>query len=98
MEFFAKLYRVEKDVMVAACDSEVHGRCFEEGEVVLEVGKKFYGTEAYDRDGIIPLLKEATMLNLVGKQIIGLGIELGLLDEKNVMRLGNTVHAQMVRL
>ena len=98
MKFFAKVYRIEKEVMLAACDSGVYGKSFEAGGVVVEVSKEFYGTKSYDKDGIIPVMEEATILNLVGKRIIDLAIESGMIEKGSVIEVGDTVHAQMVRV
>lgn len=98
MKFFAKVYQVEKELIVAACDCEVHGKSFGAGKVVVEVNEEFYGTELYDKDAIIGLLKEATILNLVGERIVNLAIEIGLVEKENIIKLGDTLHAQMVTM
>ncbi|MBU7032851.1 MAG: DUF424 family protein, partial [Theionarchaea archaeon] len=45
-----------------------------------------------------PVLIEATILNLVGTRIVGKAVELGLISPENILKIGKTVHAQMVRL
>ncbi len=41
---------------------------------------------------------EATILNVVGEKAVSKAVELGLVDPSNVLKIGGTVHAQMVRL
>ncbi len=41
--FSFKLHRSGKEVVLAVCDQEILGRTFEEGEVILDVSREFYG-------------------------------------------------------
>jgi len=43
-------------------------------------------------------MKNATILNLVGKEIISLAIEEGIIDKESVLTIGETVHAQRAKM
>jgi len=98
MKFYVKVYRVQSELMVAVCDEEVYGKCYEEGGVVLRGEKKFYGDELKGRKETMRLLRQATIANLLGKDIVEQGIKIGIIDPANVLRVKGVPHAQMVRM
>ncbi len=98
MEFYMKIYKVEREVLVAVCDSNIRGKIFEEGEVRLEVSEEFYGDELYSREEVAEALRQATIANLSGKESVALGIEVGIIDRENVLRVKGVPHAQFARL
>lgn len=98
MQFYAKVYRAQSEVMVAACDRSVHGKTFEEGNLVLDVKKEFYGEELVGEDEISSLLARATVANLIGKDIVAHAIKIGIIEPQNVLRVRGVPHAQMVRM
>jgi hypothetical protein len=98
MKFYTRVYRAEKEVMIAACDKNLCGKTFEEGDLVLQVEKSFYGGELKGKEEVRSLLAEATIANLVGKDIVELAIREGVIDSKNVLMVKGIPHAQMVRM
>lgn len=96
--FCCKTYKYGKDVMVAVCDKEVLGKEFLFGDVNFKVKKGFYGEDVHSKEEIKKILKDATIINAVGKNIVNLLIKEGLIDERYVMKIGDTLHAQMVKL
>jgi hypothetical protein len=97
-DVYVRTIKTGTEVLVAACDADIVGEVFEENEVLLEVKSDFYCGDAAFLNDCDPLLIEATILNLVGNRIVGKAVELGLIDPENVLKIGDTVHAQMVRL
>ncbi|WP_457555842.1 DUF424 domain-containing protein [Candidatus Pyrohabitans sp.] len=98
MKYYAKVYRVQSEVLVAVCDASIHGRVFEEGELVLDIKKEFYGDEEFTEEQIALLLREATIANIAGEDAVSMAIKLGIIDEENVLRVCGIPHAQMVRM
>lgn len=98
LEFYAKVYRLEGEVMLVACDRVLKGKTFEDGLRVLDVRKEFYGDELFGIDDIALLLKEATIANLVGEEIIAQAVKLGIVDRGNVLWVEGIPHAQTVRM
>ncbi len=98
MDVYVRTIRTAADVLVAACDCDVLGKVFEENELQLEVKEDFYCGNAVKLEECSRFLSEATILNLVGEKIVRKAIELGLVNPGNVMKIGGTLHAQMVRL
>ncbi len=96
--FYAKVYNVGKEVLVAICDKNLLGKTFENERLRLEVKKEFYGGEVINKNKACELLSIATIANLVGKEIVSLAIELKIIEKENVIEIKNIPHAQMVVL
>ncbi len=92
------VFRVEGEVLVAACDEDIHGKSFEEGKLVLKVEEEFYGSDLMDWEGLFSLLKEATIANLAGREVVANAVEVGLIEGGNVLRVRGVPHAQVVRI
>lgn len=98
MKFYVKVYRVQREVMVAACDENICGKKFEEGNLILDVCKEFYRGELLHADEALSILRSATIANLVGKDIVAHGIKAGMVDSKNVLKVKGVPHAQFALL
>ncbi|WP_297092761.1 DUF424 domain-containing protein [Thermococcus sp.] len=95
---YVKVYRVQGEVLLAACDEELLGKTFREGELKLEVKERFYKGELVDEEALETMLGEATIANLTGERCVGKAIELGYIDETRVLRIQGVPHAQMAKL
>ncbi len=98
MDVYVRTIKVGAEVLVAACDAEILGKVFEEDDLSLEVNKEFYCGDAMSLEECSTILAEATILNVVGQKIVKKAVELGLVNPDNILKVGETVHAQMVRL
>ncbi len=96
--FYTKIYRVHGEVIVAICDKELLGKRFEEGDIVIDVKKDFYGGSLIDQEEVLKLLEEGTIINLVGKKIVSIAIEIGLVDKENVLVVKDVPHAQVYKI
>ncbi len=95
---YIKVYRVQGEVLLAACDEELLGKTFKEGELKLEVKERFYKGELVEESALEGLLEEATIANLTGQRCVSKAIELGYVDEERVLRIEGVPHAQMARM
>ncbi|MDK2869120.1 MAG: uncharacterized protein PWP39_355 [Pyrococcus sp.] len=95
---YVKVYRIQGEVLVAACDEELLGKTFREGELKLEVKERFYKGELMDVEELGRLLEEATIANLTGEKVVKKAIELGYIDENRVLRIQGVPHAQMAKM
>ncbi len=88
----------EEGLLVAVCDSEILGETFEEGEVSLTVTEEFYGGDEVDDGVVVDSLSRATVANIVGTDAVELAVREGFVDEANVLEVGSTRHAQLLRM
>ena len=89
-----KRTETEQGIVIAACDEELLGKTLGEGEQKLEVSESFYGGEIVTLEEFSDKLKEAKIANLVGEKCVGKAIELGLVLESAVKKIGGIPHAQ----
>jgi len=93
-----KRHRVQTEVLVAACDAELLGRSFEEGELHLELGRRFFEGERVDVKLFLEVLALATVANLAGKRTVEAAVGAGFVDPECVITIGGVPHAQIVRM
>lgn len=96
MTMYLKSYSVNKEILVAVCDSELIGRTFREGELHLSVNEDFFKGSPADEHEVKKALEDATIANLVGEQSVACGIDSGIVDEHCVITIDGIPHAQMV--
>ncbi|WP_338726675.1 DUF424 domain-containing protein [Haladaptatus sp. DJG-WS-42] len=85
-------------LLVSICDADILGETFSEGDVTISVSESFYGGEEMTEAGVIASLRRATVANIVGTRSIALAVEHGFVDESTVLTIGDTRHAQVLRL
>ena len=92
----------EQGLMVAVCDRDVLGETFENGHVSLTVSEDFYAGDEADADAgesaVVESLSRAQVANIVGERAVAVAVEAGIIDAANVLDVGGTRHAQLVRL
>jgi len=84
--------------LLAACDKELLGQTFEEGELHLHVHEGYYGGEIITIDQLEEKLKNCNVANLVGERVIGKAKELGYITDEHILRIQGTPHAQCFSL
>ncbi len=93
--FSLKVYRRGKDIVVAIADEELLGREFKEGRFRLKVGKFYEGRKVTEEEAM-ELLKEATVINAVGKRALKLLERLGIYRGKGALTVAGVPHVQIV--
>lgn len=89
--------KTDRGLLVSVCDPEVLGETFESGDVSLTVTEEFYAGDEVDRDTVVESLSRAAVANIVGSRAVSIAIEAGIIDDGNVLDIGATRHAQLVR-
>lgn len=84
--------------LVAVCDDDVLGETFDNDGVAFEVTEEFYDGERADEAQVVASLARARVANIVGSESVNLAVEHGFVEEANVLDVGGTTHAQLVRL
>ncbi len=94
---YVRLHRGRDDIILAACDEEVIGRTFRGDGMKITVSEEFYNGELIPEEAFVERMKSVTIMNLVGERTIALAIENGHVDGSNVLQIGETKHAQVVK-
>lgn len=95
--FSYNVFKQGKNVLLAICDENILGKTFSEGELEITI-TEFYKGKNCDAVAAIKLAKKATIINAVGKDIINILIEKKFVDASSIMKIGETLHAQVVSM
>ncbi|ELY55912.1 DUF424 domain-containing protein [Natronolimnohabitans innermongolicus] len=90
--------QTEEGLLVSVCDEDVLGETFETDDISLTVTEEFYGGESVGDEAVVDSLARASVANIVGTEAVELAIEEGFIDEANVLEVGSTLHAQLLRM
>lgn len=93
-----KIHRTQRETILAVCDLEILGGRFSDDEKRIEVYRSFYGERTIDESELLSYIQMATIVNLVGPRAVGKALELGYVDERRVLKIGDTVHAQIATM
>ncbi len=93
-----KVYTTQKEILLAACDDEVLGKTFEEGELQIVVSNSFYGGEKVSEEDFMVHLRTATIANLVGMGVVKIALELGMVHEDGIITIAGVPHAQVAKM
>jgi len=85
-------------VLLATCDAELLGKILREGKIVFEVREEFYKGLRVSVDEAIDLMKQSTIVNMVGQHIVNKAIEEGLVHPEAVLKISGVPHAQIVKI
>ena len=89
-----KIHKTKFRNVIALCDSELIGKKFEENDLQLDITERFYKGEELEEEEIISILKNADIINAVGKESIELAIKAGVVSRQNVIKIAGIPHAQ----
>lgn len=92
-----RVYRRGSDTLVAACDKELLGKTFREGDLRLEV-TSFYEGEDADEEMLLNRLSFCTVANLVGKKTVTAATEHNLISDDCVITIDGVPHVQLVKM
>jgi len=93
---YVKVHRVGKDIVVAICDEDLLGRVLEEGEVRFEIKEDFYRGELMDVKKALEIIETGTIVNLVGKTIVGALAERNEVVRLAAVEIAGVPHVQLV--
>jgi hypothetical protein len=98
MDCYMKKRSVGKDVVVAICDKEILGKNFREGKLRLNISEAFYGGKLISFDDAISEIKESSIANIVGNNIINKAINDGIVHELGVIKISGIAHVQIIKV
>ncbi|HID91128.1 TPA: DUF424 family protein [Candidatus Bathyarchaeota archaeon] len=96
--FWVKVFRRGGHVLVAICDEELIGKTLRDEGMNVEVRRSFYGGRNLGLDDTIKALKEGTVVNLMGNEIVSVALRLRLVHPEAIVKIANVAHAQIVHL
>jgi hypothetical protein len=97
-KFSYNIFVVGDDKMLAIADFSILDKTFEEGDCQIAVPRQFYHEKTCDKEEAKKLIRSATIINAVGKNIIDLMVKENAIDQKNILTVKGVPHAQVVSL
>ncbi|OYT53232.1 MAG: hypothetical protein B6U72_06440 [Candidatus Altiarchaeales archaeon ex4484_2] len=95
---YVKVYDHGSEVLVAVCDEELLGKTLREGDLVMEIREAFYKGDLMNHDSLEGLFGEASILNLVGNDVVDKAVSGGFVDADSVLEIAGVKHAQVVEI
>ena len=87
MPFSIKLTNYQKNAMLNICDADLLGKKIIEKELEVHISKSFYGENIVEKEEAKTLLKNSSIINMVGKEIISLSTSLGIGSESGIKEI-----------
>ncbi len=93
-----KIHKKDDKTIVAVCDSDLIGHKFEDKDLQLDLSSDFYKGEELNEIETGDLIRNADVVNLVGKNSVKLGLKEGVVDETHIIIIKDIPHAQAIVL
>ena len=84
-------------MLLATCDAELLGKVLRDGKIVFEVREEFYKGSKVSVEEAIDLMRQSTVVNMVGECIVGRALEKGLIHPEAILKISGVPHAQIVK-
>ena len=85
--FSARLINQKGVNMLNICDLDILGKTLTRDKVTLKISENFYGKNTIKKEEAKDLLKKCHSINMVGKEIISLSVNMGIGSEKGVKEI-----------
>jgi len=85
-------------VLLAACDEELLGKTLRDGKLVFKVREEFYKGPKMPVEDAVELMRESTIVNMIGANIVNKAIEEGMVHPEAVLEISGVPHAQIVKM
>ncbi len=84
MQFSVKVSNYQKNSTLNICDSELLGKKIIQNGLNMHISQSYYGEKLVEKDEAKSLLKNSSIINMVGKETVSLSIELGIGSESGI--------------
>jgi len=84
MPFSVRVTNYQNNNMLNICDADLLGKKIIQDELDMNISKSYYGEKLIEKEEATSLLKNSSIINMVGKETISLSIKLGIGSENGV--------------
>jgi len=89
MSFSVKVSNYQENAMLNICDAELLGKKIIQDELNIHISESYYGEKLVDKEEAKSLLQNSSIINMVGKEIVSLSIELGIGTESGIKTISD---------
>jgi len=87
MSFSVKLTDFQKNAILNICDADLLGKKITEKELEVHISQSYYGEKIVEKEEAKTLLKNSSIINMVGKEIVSLSTSLGIGSEDGIKEI-----------
>ena len=87
MSFSIKLTDYQKNAILNICDANLLGKKITEKELEVHISQSYYGEKIVEKEEAKTLLKNSSIINMVGKEIVSLSTSLGIGSEDGIKEI-----------
>ena len=98
MDVYVNIRRTGNCTLLATCDAELLGKTLKEGKITFHIHEKFYKGSKVTFEEALELIKQSTIVNMIGQKIVKKAIEHGFVHPEAVLMIEGVPHAQIVRV
>ncbi|MGI0069909.1 MAG: DUF424 domain-containing protein [Nitrosotalea sp.] len=84
MAFAVRFMNYQHNRMLNICDAELVGRTFNKSDLTINISKNYFAERIVEENEAEQLLKNASIINMVGKETIALSVRIGIGSAKGV--------------
>ena len=87
MAFAVRSMNYQHNRMLNICDAELVGRTLNKSDVTINISKSYFAERIVEENEAEQLLKNASIINMVGKETIALSVRVGVGSTKGVKEI-----------
>jgi len=96
MSVIVSVHKKDGRTVVAVCDKDLLGNVFEEGKKQLDLSGDFYRGDELDYQEAGDLVRNADIINLVGKESVDIGLDEAVIEPENIITIDGIPSAQAI--
>jgi hypothetical protein len=98
MKVLLRIIKSSPYIFINICEKKFLGKVFKQGNIVIDVNNEFYDGEEVSIDYAFSLVDEATIVNIVGDEIVEEAIRRGIVHRDSVIKIGEVKFAQLYNI
>ncbi len=87
MAFAVRSVNYQNNRMLNICDADLVGRVVKQSDLEINISQSYYAERIVEEDEAESLLKNSSIINMVGKQTVDLSIRIGIGSAKGVKEI-----------
>jgi hypothetical protein len=76
MRFFIRTSNYQNSKMLNICDEDLLGKILQKDKLQIKISESYYGQRLVEKDEAEKLMKDSSIINMVGKETIEMSINL----------------------
>jgi hypothetical protein len=85
-------------VLLAMCDADLLGKTLKQGKIVFHIREEFYKGSLMCLEEAVGLIRQSTIVNMVGQRIVKKAVEEGWIHPDAVLEIEGVPHVQIVKV